>query len=125
MDGMKDALLRMVRVARKAKELDEALLKMGYDETPYNDIYGEIAEAIYHLVGEDTKAIEESVTYTAITAPYLCDERRAAMLHHAYIRNCCPDFQPKQPKPNTIEPEAFRKMVKKNGGYQTPEGDWQ
>ena len=124
MERMKDALLRMVRAARKAKELDEALLKNGYNDTPYSYIYGEIADAIYGIVGEKTEQIQDSVTYTVLNTPIMCDERRAALLYYAYMQNNCPNYQPKQPKPNTMEPEEFRKLAAENGGYMSPEGDW-
>ena len=77
----------MVRSARKAKQLDEELLKIGYSETPYGYICGELADAIYDLIGEKTENWEDSVTYTALTVPFYCDERRAAMLFHVYQVN--------------------------------------
>lgn len=124
MDRIKDALLRMFRAYRKAMEINEALEKHGYNDTPYSYIAGEIADAIYGIVGEEAPTWEDSVTYAALNAPKLCDERRASMLLYEYRLNNCPGYEPKQPRPNTIEPEEMRKMHKKNGGYIAPEGDW-
>ena len=120
MSNMKDALLRMVKAARLAKTMDDFFVEKGYGETPYSEIYGEIFEAIYSLLGENTPIANESITHTMLTAPYMDDERRAACLNHVY------ESRNMQPKPNTIEPDEMDRMVKENGGYryETPEGDW-
>lgn len=120
MSNMKDALLRMVKAARRAKSMDDFFAEKGYSETPYGEIYGEIFDAIYDLLGENALTVHDSITHTMLTAPYLDDERRAACLNHVYEANNA------QPKPNTIEPDEMNRMVKENGGYKydTPEGEW-
>lgn len=117
---MKDAIMRFIKAAMVAKHLDETLTKSGYAETPYATIYDEIAEGLYKMLGEHTEKFADSETYTVLNAPALCDERRAAMLNYVYEKNHT------MPKPDTIETEEMRAMVKKNGGYlhETPEGDW-
>ena len=138
---MKDALMRVIKAALRAKELDEKMLAMGYGKTPYADIYGELADALFVICGEHTDRIDESVTYTVLNNPLLCLERRAAILEHVRISNTV--SAPKMPAPNTCEPEEFEQLVRKNGGYSaktgyippheadekktgdTPEGEWE
>lgn len=128
MDYMKDALLRMVKAARNTKKLLDAYQTVGLDDNLLFETYGEIADAIYGLVGEQTETFEESVTCLTMSAPFLKDERRAEMLYAEYLRNR--EMEPYTgeeiaPKPNTIERDELKKMVKKNGGYMSPEGDWE
>ena len=120
MSNMKDALLRMVKAARLAKTMDDFFVEKGYAETPYTEIYGEIFEAIYSILGENTPTANESITHTMLTAPYMDDERRAACLNHVF------ESRNMQPKPHTIEPDEMDRMVRENGGYryETPEGEW-
>lgn len=123
MNEIRDALLRMIRTAMFLKKMSEAYTTLGLDNNPHHEAYGDMLDAIYYLIGEHMEEFDKSVTYLAATAPFLTDERRAELLLSEYIRNHQEQVQ--QPKPNTMERSEFRKMVKKNGGYQTPEGDWQ
>ena len=118
MAEIKDVLLRMVSAARRAKHLDDELVKIGYSETPYADIYADISDAIYKLIGEHCETFETSITHTMLTAPFMDDERRAASLAYTYNENNS------IPKPDTIEPNEMKDMHNKNGGYMSPEGDW-
>ena len=121
MNGIKDALLRMVRAARETEALQKQYLEVGLDDNPVFEIWGNIVDAVYALVGEHTETVEESVTWTVLKAPILSDERRAEMLYAEHLKHN-PEF--KMPKPNILEREEMRKMVRENGGYMTPEGDW-
>lgn len=121
MQNVKDALLRMVKAAMKAKELREHYVKMGIDDDPPFQIYGDILDGIYSLVGEHTETFEESVTNIIMNAPALTENRRAKILYGEYVKN----FECYQPAPNTISREEMRKIYAENGGYMTPEGDWQ
>ena len=119
MSEIRDALLRFTNAAMLAKKIDAALTEHGYGETPYAEIFGEISEGIYALIGEHTGKFADSVTYAMLNAPLLNNERRASCLAHAYQQIHS------QPKPNTIEPDEFHDMAKKNGYLrETPEGDW-
>ena len=138
---MKDALMRVIKAALRAKELNEKMLDMGYGKTPYADIYGELADALFIICGEHTNRIDESFTYMVLNNPLLCLERRAALLEHVRISNTV--TAPKMSAPNTCEPEEFEQLVRKNGGYSaktgyvsphevdekktgdTPEGEWE
>ena len=127
MDNVRDALLRMYRVAKMAKRYDEVF--EGFD-TPYFRIYGEAVDAIYALIGEHTESLEESVTYHVVNATDLTDNRAAEVLMAEFGRNNT------QPEPQVKWPDSMENMVASNGGYlpkqqngghlrETPEGDWQ
>jgi len=87
MKNIKDALLHEVKAARKLYEMNQAMVSCNCLDNPFFTIYASIADSIYALIGEDTKTFEESVTHTAITTPYLTDERRASMLFSVYEKN--------------------------------------
>ena len=118
---MKDSLLRLVKAGLATKKLQEAYVTVGLDDNTLFDIYVNILDAIYGLIGEHTNTFEESVTYIVMTAPILSDERRATMLEAEYRKN-----HPEQPKPNVCTTAELFKMFNENGGYlrETPEGDW-
>lgn len=136
MNGIEKALSMMVKTWTKFHKAEEALKNagIGYEDSFIGDMAGNIADAIYDLVGEHTEKFEDSATFTALTAPHLCEERRVALLMYAWRGNH-PELAryyekldcSEQPKPNLMEAEEIRKMTEKNGGYfrwETPEGDW-
>jgi len=127
MDNIKDALLRMARAGKMALELDEKMADCGFGSSPFGLLYGEISDAIYHLIGEHTETFNDSVTYTVLHAPFLYDERRAEMLYGVYKKNF--ETEPatvEQPKPNTVTVKDLEDIYNRNGGYRhTPEGEWQ
>lgn len=94
MQNIKDALLRGVEACRELLKLHEAMEYCGYPENPFWKNYGTIADLIYELIGEHTETFEESVTFLALTAPYLTNERRVEMLYATYKKNF-----PDQPGP--------------------------
>ena len=126
MDEIRDALLRMVRTAMFLKKMSEAYTILGLDNNPHHEAFGDLCDAIYYLVGEHTEEFDKSVTWIAVNAPFLTEERRTEMLMSAYEKNHyeCPNYIPKQPKPHTFKREETKKMAKDNGGYMSPEGDW-
>lgn len=121
MDDIRDALLRMYRVAKKSMNLEKSLEEIGYGGGLVNDIYAEAADAIYCLIGERTETFKQSVTYVVLHTVSLDEDRAVCLLLGAYKRN-----HPEQPNPQFIDPEKMQENVKKVGGYQyqTPEGDW-
>ena len=119
MKEIRDALLRMVRAGMKTKAMQEKYLEIGMDDQPWFDIWGDILDGIYFLIGEHTQTFEESTTYIVMDAPILSEERRVKMLYYEYEKN-----HPVQPKPHTYEVEELADMYRRNGGYMTPEGDW-
>ena len=124
MDRIKDALLRLVKAGRTAKTMQEAFVTVGLKDNALFDIYGNILDAIYAIVGERTETFEESVTHLAMTAPILTDERRMELLYSEYKKNY---GIASQPAPYITEPREMKELFEKNGGYllrETPEGDW-
>ena len=85
---MREALKRMVKIAMRCKELDKMHVALGYENTPYFDLYGDAVDAIYFLVGEHTNTLEESVTYCVLNDPDLLDEERVEKLLEAAKGNC-------------------------------------
>ena len=116
MENVRDALLRMYRASKTAKKFDDVFCD--YD-TPYTDIYGDIADAIYYLIGEDTGLFSDSVTYSVLHTENMTESRAVAILLAEYGRNNC-----EQPKPTTFEKDETKKLFEENGGYATPEGEW-
>ena len=90
---VRDSLKRMVRVTLSAKQLHDAMNKLGYCYTPYFDIYAELIDAIYALIGEKTGTLEESVTYTALFSEGLSESERVDMLMTELERNEAHDQQ--------------------------------
>ena len=86
-DSLREALGRLVLVARKAKKCDDAMFEIGYGDTPYFEIYGQTADAIYSIVGENTERFDESATYQAINHDGYTDEERLQLLCETYAEN--------------------------------------
>lgn len=125
MDNIRDALLRMYRAAKWALKYHMALQDAGAGDSPYWDIYGEIADAIYALIGEHELYFTHSLTYRVLHTADLDDAKAVDMLYSEYVKNF--EIGPEQmPEPHTISAKEINEMVMKNGGYsyQTPEGDW-
>lgn len=124
MNEIRDAILRMVRSALSAKKMADAYLAIGWDDCKPHQIYGDLLDAIYSLIGETVDEFNLSITYVAMTAPFLSDERRTEILMTEYEKNH-PKSQVEQAKPFFFSPEELRRMTENKSGYQTPEGDWQ
>ena len=123
MEGIRDALLRMVKAYDEIGIILDAYLKVGLDSNRLFFAQGEVEEAIYELLGEHTEELNQSNTHIVLTAPIMTNERKAEILYSVWKENH-PELCIKQPKPNTIEPKEMRKMEMRNGGYMAPEGDW-
>lgn len=67
-------LTHLIRAGRDALHLEKTLTDIGYKETPYFNLYGEITDAIYCILDEDTETIEQSKAYAAIHDPFTPDE---------------------------------------------------
>ena len=70
----KSVLTHLIRAGRDALHLENTLTDIGYTETPYFNLYGEITDAIYGILDEDTDTVEESRAYAAIHDPFTPDE---------------------------------------------------
>jgi len=73
MDARK-VLTHLIRAGRDAIHLEKTLTDIGYKETPYFTLYGEITDAIYGILDEHTDTIEESKAYSAVHDIYTPDE---------------------------------------------------
>jgi len=67
-------LAHLIRAGRDALHLEKTLTEIGYKETPYFNLYGDITDAIYGILDEHTDTIEESKAYAAIHDIYKPDE---------------------------------------------------
>ena len=119
MKNVEDALLRLVKAAKKLKRMADALDAAGMGSELLFSCYGDIIDGIYHLIGENTGEYTDSETCKVMGTVSLSDERAAALLMNVYKRN----IQPKMPKPILMSPDELFRMQKQNG-YTTPEGDW-
>lgn len=125
MENVRDALLRMVRAAKDANFQMDFYKRVGIGTDRIFNIYGNIADAIYCLIGEKTENFDESITNLALTTPYLSDSRRAEILYSAYKNNVLLGNEPMtvQPKPYTISDEEFRKLARDHGYYAMEVGE--
>ena len=70
----KSVLTHLIRAGRDALHLEKTLTDLGYKETPYYNLYGEITDALYAMLDERTDTVEESKAYAAIHDIYTPDE---------------------------------------------------
>ena len=82
-----NTLLRMVRSARKALQMDRDMRSAGYSNNPFADILGDIADAIYYMIGEEAETFDESVTWLALKLEGVPDEHRVMLLQSVMARN--------------------------------------
>lgn len=75
-----EALENFVEAGKKAKHLDKNLRALGYGENPYWEIFGAIADGIYHLIGEKTEMFEDSVTHRIFDNEFLNPHESAVEL---------------------------------------------
>ena len=120
MDGIKDALLRILIVCERAIALDHAMCSAGFQNNSHFGAWSELADAICLIIGERVGCYKDSVTYKVLNSE---DN------HHKKINDLMDAFRknhPGQPAPKLIDPEKMKEQFKKSGGYmyQTPEGDW-
>ena len=99
---MKHILTHLIRAGRDALHLEKMLTGLGYDSTPYYNLHGEICDAVYKILGEDTETFEESVTYAAMNDCLTSDETCAEQL----ALFCMPD--------ESDIPNATRAQVKES-----------
>ena len=76
----KKILMHLIKAGRDSLHLEETLRRIGYNDTPYFTIHGEICEAVYGLLEEETDTFEESVTHAAMHDFLMSDEQCAEHL---------------------------------------------
>lgn len=113
MNDTKTILGHLVNAYMLNKGILDAFTKVGLNDNELFEANGEIAEAIYEMVGEKTDEFITSATNLILSAPILSNERRTELLYSVYRNN-----HPDQPKPNTISQDDFIRFFEKNGGYR-------
>ena len=102
MNGMRDALLRLVRAWTRTNKVLEAYKRAGMDSSVLFRVCAEIEEAICILVGEAEKDLEETVTHMVLTVQYLTEERRVSILMSKYKVNVVGEAE--LPAPHFTDP---------------------
>lgn len=120
MDKVRDAFLRLISVNDKLERMMKACDVLGLNDGKISEIRGDILDVVYYLTGEENPFddFRDSTTYQIMTDASWTDQSKADMLMSEYRQNNC------QGKPVFTDPEKMADMVRKNGGYMTPEGDW-
>ena len=73
-------LTHLIRAGRDALHMENVLNELGYHGTPYFNLHGEISDAIYEMIGENTETFDQSETYAAMHDIYTTDEICAEQL---------------------------------------------
>lgn len=122
MNNVRDALLRVIKGARKVEEYRKAVEMIGLKDEILYDALGDLFDGVFYLIGE--KLVEpleftDSITYSVMNDHGLSDMRKTELLMKEYARNF-----PEQPAPVLITEKERKQLFKENGGYYTPEGEW-
>ena len=120
MDGIRDALLRILIVCEREINLDHAMCNAGFKNNSHFGAWSELADAICIIIGEPAGCYTDSVTYKVLNGTDNAHKKIDDLMDE-YRKN-----HPIQPAPKPIDPKQMTEEYKKNGGYmyQTPEGDW-
>lgn len=81
---IKYAFLNLVDAGLMAKKMDKAMQDAGFDNNPYFEIYGCVAQAIYYLLGEDRDDFENSLADYSLSDNLHSREERVKFLMDAY-----------------------------------------
>lgn len=76
----KRVFIHLIRAGRDALHIEKTLNEIGYKGTPYYNLHGEIADAVYEMLGEETDTFDQSETYAAMHDIYTTDEICAEQL---------------------------------------------
>lgn len=77
---IEDAMTSLVRAAKEAQRMDQFMIQQGYGNTPYAQIYGNIADAVYHLLDENVESFGGSLAERVLEDPGLSEEQCAYIL---------------------------------------------
>lgn len=80
---VRNILESLIYAGRKAYQLNTGMCNLGYDNTPYLDIYSGIADAIYIILGE-TCNFEDSTTAAFLADQNMQDGQCAESLFSIY-----------------------------------------
>lgn len=84
LNTIEKSLTRMVHAASTARTLDHGLLENGFSDTPYGRIFGELADAIFYIIGENANRFEDSLTFIVLHTDAITDEAKASLLMSKY-----------------------------------------
>lgn len=88
--SVRESLTKMVNIASKMDLIVNAMRAAGFrSETPYDEILGEITDAVYCLLDEHTFNLDESVTYYALFCDPGSTDYKVDLLMEEYNRNNC------------------------------------
>lgn len=74
----------MIAAWKLANNMDEEHCKLGYSNTPYLSIAGDIMDGIYYMLDENTSTLEESIAYETLTNRKLTPEQCVDAIMNAY-----------------------------------------
>ena len=86
-DDIKRTLTWLIRAASKAMRMDQGLTDDGYPTNPYGDIFNDLSDAIYHLIGECSHHFEDSLTYIVLHTDAITDDSKVQLLLNVYRKN--------------------------------------
>lgn len=84
---MTNAFKKLLSSAEKAKHMDTELCRIGYSSNTYADIFDNIADAIYNMLGENTKTFESSFTYVLLNTNAITIDAKAKLLTERFKKN--------------------------------------
>lgn len=84
---MKEVFLKLVSVARLAMAAHRGMLQLGYDNTPYFDIYGDAMDALFLLLQEKSSSLSDSVAFHVVNSDRLTIPVCAEILFNVYKEN--------------------------------------
>lgn len=111
----KSVLTHLIRAGRDAFHLEKTLTDIGYKETPYYNLYGEITDALYAMLDERTDTVEESKAYAAIhdiyTPDEICAEELAPLVGTADLSDHVIEVITEAAGRRGIEPGAMIRLI--------------
>ena len=111
----KFVLAHLIRAGRDALHLEKTLTEIGYAETPYLNLYGEITDAIYGILGEQTDTIEESKAYAAIHDPFtpdeICAEELAMLVNVPVLPDATMEVISETARSRCVDPSTLIRLI--------------
>lgn len=112
---VKKVLTHLIRAGRDALHLENTLTEIGYKETPYFNLYGEITDAIYGILDEQTDTVEESKAYAAIHDPFtpdeICAEELATLVYAPDVPETTMEVITEAARSRNIEPSTMVRLI--------------
>ena len=81
---IESVFLNLVDAGMMAKKMDKAMQDAGFDDNPYFEIYGCVAQAIYYLLDEKMDNYEDSLADYSLSDKLHGREERVSFLMDAY-----------------------------------------